>query len=303
MNEISVFESPKPRLSAQTAAQHLARDYGIAGKLKELVSERDQNFLVESDQGSFVLKIANAKEDPNFLNLQNLVLQHIAMVDPTLGVQRVVRTSDGRDVAEWPGHLVRVLTFLPGQLFSSITNTPALLGSLGSFMGRLSKALCGFGHPTSHRPGFLWNLDEVMTVKSWLGDVKPERRDLVARIFDRYEARVLPRLARLRGAVLHQDANDNNIVVEDGKVTGLIDFGDMTFGRQINELAVTLAYALLNVEDIYASSAPMISNYAKAFSLEAEEAEVLFDLVAARLAASVCISSHRAKDFPDNTYL
>jgi hypothetical protein len=37
--------------------------------------------------------------------------------------------------------------------------------------------------------------------------------------------------------------------------------------------------------------------------LDGDEAEVLFDLVAARLAASVCISSHRAGDFPDNDYL
>ena len=111
-------------------------------------------------------------------------------------------------------------------------------------------------------------------------------------------------MASLRGAVLHQDANDNNIVVDGApNVTGLIDFGDMTYGRQINELAVTLADALLDVEDVYKSAAPLIGAYAKEFPLEMSEAEVLFDLVAARLAASVCISSHRAKDFPDNEYL
>ena len=77
----------------------------------------------------------------------------------------------------------------------------------------------------------------------------------------------------------------------------------MTHGRQINELAVTLAYALLDVEDVYKSAAPLIAAYASSFALEGDEAEVLFDLVAARLAMSVCISSHRAKDFPDNDYL
>ena len=109
---------------------------------------------------------------------------------------------------------MRLLTYLPGQLFSAAAKTPALLASLGGFMGRLSRALRGFGHPAAHRPGFLWNLDEVMAVKPWLADVAAERRDLVARIFARYEERVLPRLALLRGAVLHQDANDNNIVVD-----------------------------------------------------------------------------------------
>ena len=110
-------------------------------------------------------------------------------------------------------------------------------------------------------------------MKPWLADIIPERRDLVARIFARYEARVLPRLSLLRGAVLHQDANDNNIVVDKGTstVTGLIDFGDMTYGRQINELAVTLAYALLDVADVYKSAAPLISAYARAFTLQEDE--------------------------------
>jgi 4-aminobutyrate aminotransferase-like enzyme/murein DD-endopeptidase MepM/ murein hydrolase activator NlpD len=127
----------------------------------------------------------------------------------------------------------------------------------------------------------------------------------VARIFERYEARVAPRLSTLRAGVLHQDANDNNLIVSDdgAAVTGLIDFGDMTFGRQINELAVTLAYALLDQDDLYAAARSVIPEYASAFPLEAGEADVLFDLVAVRLAVSVCVSSHRGKDFPDNEYL
>ena len=309
MNQISVFESPKPAFTPGEAQRLLKRDYGIEGTLKELVSERDQNFLVEAGSASFVLKIANAVEDEGFLALQNAAMQHVAVTDPTLGLQRVIPSGAGADITHWEHgasrHAVRLLTYLPGDLYSAAGSSPALLESLGGFMGRLSTALRGFGHPAAFRPGFLWNLDEAMAVKPWLADIVPERRDLVARIFARYEARVLPRLPLLRGAVLHQDANDNNIVVDAATltVTGLIDFGDMTHGRQVNELAVTLAYALLDVEDVYASAAPLIAAYAKAFPLESEEATILFDLVAARLAMSVCISSHRAKDFPDNDYL
>ena len=309
MNQISVFDSPKPAFSAEEAQRLLARDYAVEGRLRELVSERDQNFLVESASGTFVLKIANAVEDEAFLALQNAALKHVALADPELGVQRVAVTTAGEDIARWEHgasrHAVRLLTYLPGELYSAAGRSPALLESLGAFMGRLSHAMRGFGHPAAFRPGFLWNLDEAMAVKPWLADIVPERRDLVARIFARYEARVRPRLHLLRGAVLHQDANDNNIVVDaaSSTVTGLIDFGDMTHGRQVNELAVTLAYALLDVADVYKSAAPLIGAYARQFPLEPEEAAILFDLVAARLAMSVCISSHRAKDFPDNDYL
>ncbi len=310
MSEMSVFDHPKPQLTHVEISALLKRDYGLEGSMTPLSSERDQNALIDAGGRQYVLKIANAAEDRGFLALQNAVLEHIAAVAPGLGVPRLVRARDGAELAEWkPGmaaHAVRLLTYLPGQLFSAAPRTPALFGSLGAFMGRLSTALIGFGHPATHRPGFPWNLDEALAAKPWLDDVvSPDNRAMVARVFARYEARVVPRLRDLRAGVLHQDANDNNLIVSrDGEtVTGLIDFGDMIFGRRINELAVTLAYALLDTDDLYTAARPLIAAYAAAFPLEAEEAEVLFDLVAARLAVSVCMSSHRARKFPDNAYL
>jgi 4-aminobutyrate aminotransferase-like enzyme/Ser/Thr protein kinase RdoA (MazF antagonist)/murein DD-endopeptidase MepM/ murein hydrolase activator NlpD len=311
MNEISVFDYPKPSIDERTISDLLTRDYGFSGRLKELVSERDQNFLIETGAHQYILKIANQAEEASFLTLQNAALLHLARSDPTLGVPKLVLTQSGKGLTQWTtssgSHLVRVLSYLPGRLYSSAAQSPELLASLGTFMGRFSRAMKGFGHPASHRPGFLWSLDDALAVKPWLRDITTiERQQLVERVFARYETRVAPRLHSLRAAVLHQDANDNNLVVDSQAqpaVTGLIDFGDMTFGRQINELAITLAYALLGAEDIYAAARPLIAAYTKEFPLEEAEAESLFDLVAVRLAVSVCVSSHRAIDFPNNEYL
>ncbi|HTG54001.1 MAG TPA: phosphotransferase, partial [Gemmatimonadaceae bacterium] len=310
MSTISVFELPKPELAAAELAALLRTHFGLEGAMTPLVSERDQNMLVEAAGRSCVLKIANAAEDRGALDLQNALLDHIAATSPTLGVPRLVRARDGREIAEWRSgaapHYVRVFEYLPGQLFSQVPKTPALLASLGRFMGRFSASRKGFGHPVAHRPHFLWNLDEALAVKPWLDDIADsDERALAARIFARYETRAVPRLRALRAGVLHQDANDNNLIVSDdgSTVTGLIDFGDMTFGRQVNELAVTLAYALLDQDDLYAAAASVIGGYASEFPLEADECEVLFDLVATRLAVSVCVSSHRGRDFPGNEYL
>ena len=88
--------------------------------MKELVSERDQNFLVHSPTGRFVLKIANAVEDTAFLALQNAAMRHVAPADPALGLQRVVAASTGDDIVRWASgssrHAVRLLTYLPGDL-------------------------------------------------------------------------------------------------------------------------------------------------------------------------------------------
>jgi murein DD-endopeptidase MepM/ murein hydrolase activator NlpD len=77
----------------------------------------------------------------------------------------------------------------------------------------------------------------------------------------------------------------------------------MCFGRTVNELAITLAYALLGAEDVYAAARAVIAAYVAEFPLTAAEAEVLFDLMRMRLAASVCISSHQSRLHPENEYL
>jgi Ser/Thr protein kinase RdoA (MazF antagonist) len=80
----------------------LRREFAIAGAISELVSERDQNFLIQNIDGGFVLKTANATEDRGFLALQNAALKHITSVDPALSVRRIVDSLDGRDIDEWP---------------------------------------------------------------------------------------------------------------------------------------------------------------------------------------------------------
>jgi 4-aminobutyrate aminotransferase-like enzyme/Ser/Thr protein kinase RdoA (MazF antagonist) len=307
MNNDSVFDQPKPALTPFELTGLLARDYGVAAELTPLVSERDQNWRVDGDDLRAVLKISNAAEDRAFLDLQNTALQHLACSDPDLGVPRLLPAVQRDLMVNWPGagtsHCVRLLSYLPGTLYSAAPKSPQLLASLGDFMGRFSRAMRGFGHPAAHRPQFLWNLDAALAVEPWLADVASAHQALLGRVFQRYRARVLPRLMHLRVAVLHQDANDNNLLVNGDEVSGLIDFGDMCFGRQINELAVTLAYALMDVADLHTATAALLGAYTRVFPIEADEAEVLFDLVAMRLAMSVCISSHRGKANPDNAYL
>jgi 4-aminobutyrate aminotransferase-like enzyme/Ser/Thr protein kinase RdoA (MazF antagonist)/murein DD-endopeptidase MepM/ murein hydrolase activator NlpD len=305
----SVFDQPPPAFATPEVAAMLQQAYGISGAMRALASERDQNLLVDAGDRQYVLKIANAAEDRAHLALQNAALDHLARVDPGLGVPRVVAALDGAAVVDWQSaaatHAVRLLSYLPGEPWSAAPRGAATLASLGDFLGRLSRALRGFGHPAAHRPGFLWNLDGVEQVRPWVADLATaEHRALAERRFARHAAHVIPARPGLRAAVLHQDANDHNLVVDDaGQVTGVIDFGDMAFGCQINELAIALAYALLATDDLYATARPIIAGYAARLPVEPAEADLLFELVGMRLVGSVCISSHRGRAYPDHAYL
>jgi hypothetical protein len=310
---MAAFEQAPPAFAAEELRKIAQTRFGVAGEVTALVSERDQNGLIAGRDGSYVLKIANLGEERAALEFQHAVLGHVAAVAPDLGVPHVRTATTGEDIVTWPAadgrgaHLVRAVTYLPGRLFSQVPKTPALLESLGRFLGRLSCALQGFGHPAAHRPDFPWNLDNAEACRGFIADVAaPDDRAIVERVFQRHAAHVKPLLPRLRAAVVHQDANDNNIVVDESdpaRVVGLIDFGDTVFGRQVNELAVALAYALLETPDVIAAARPLIRGYHAEFPLTEGELAVLFDLAALRLAMSVCISSRRAKEYPDNEYL
>jgi hypothetical protein len=307
---MSAFLNPPPALSAE-ALESLARHhFGVEGRARPLASERDQNAMITGPRGAFVLKIANAGENPAQIALQNAVMAHLAQ-SGVAGLPRIIRTRDGADCAELreggQTNLVRLVTWVEGTPMSQAPRSLAQLASLGAFMGRLSRGLQGFGHPAAFRPEFYWSLDHVGALAPWAGDIAvPGRRILVEGLFARYARRIEPRLPCLRASVLHQDANDNNIIVdpaEPDRIAGLIDFGDMCFGRTVNELAITLAYALLDTPDLYAAARAVISAYVADFPLLEDEAEVLFDLMRMRLVASVCISSHQSRLHPENDYL
>ena len=300
----SVFDAPKPTFSLDDVARFAHDVFGITGEPRALDSERDQNVHV----GEYVVKVANAAEDRAALELQHAALAHLAATDPTLPLPRVAPPG----IVEHGGHLVRAVGFVPGAPYATVPHTPALRHDLGAFMGRISKGLQGFGHPAAHKTGFLWNLDEAQTVQPWVAHIAgDDDRAVVEEAFRRHRLRVVPVLPHLRGAVVHHDANDHNVLVTPANgtgpagaaISGLIDFGDMLYARQVNELAVTLAYALLDTTDLVAAGRDVISGYVGEFPLTDDELRIVYDLAATRLAMSVAISSHRSHEFPDNEYL
>lgn len=307
---MSAFEIAPPNLRLADLAEIAERHYGLVGTLRPLNSERDQNTLVETGGGRFVLKIVNAGEDARLIELQDAVIQHLAQAQVP-GIPLLVPTLQGADNAAEPvaGQtcLVRMVTYLEGATLSQAPRSLAQLRSLGGFMGRVTRGLQGFGHVAAIRADFPWSLDHAMALRPTIDDIAdPNHRAMAGRLFDRYQARVLPVLPRLRASVLHQDANDNNVIVDPDdpdRICGLIDFGDMCFGRTVNEVAITLAYALLDAPDIYAASRALIEGYVAEFPLQEVEADLLYDLMRMRLVSSVCISSRQSRLHPENKYL
>jgi 4-aminobutyrate aminotransferase-like enzyme len=196
-----------------------------------------------------------------------------------------------------------VLTYLDGDVLADVAHTDSVLQELGSFVGRTVRALQGFGHPAAHRD-LLWSLRDAQRIESYLGCVADdELRELVAYFIDRYRRLVMPQFDALPAQVIHNDANDHNVLVVDGRVAGLIDFGDMLFGPRVCELAVAMAYALMNKTAPLSAARNVVAGFNRELALGDDELDVLYDLMAMRLCLSVCIAAWRGRDNPDNQYL
>ena len=71
------------------------RLFGIDGDLKFLDSDRDLNFRLRNDDGTWVLKFFHPEEDAGVIDFQTHALLHIAETDPDLLVPWVTPTKRG----------------------------------------------------------------------------------------------------------------------------------------------------------------------------------------------------------------
>ena len=84
-----------PHFDRQFMARLVMDLYGIEGEISPLVSYEDQNALVKTPAAKYVLKIANKKWSPSFVQAQTDVLEYLKTNAPGLTFPGVVRTLDG----------------------------------------------------------------------------------------------------------------------------------------------------------------------------------------------------------------
>jgi 4-aminobutyrate aminotransferase-like enzyme len=302
------LESTPPAFAEEAARQILPEGFGIeASSLKPLAGERDQNFRVDTAGGQrFLLKISNPADDEPILAMQTAALLHIERVDPGLPVMRALPTAAGGSWLEVPGpesrtYPARLFTFLPGQVTANTALTTEAIRSHGQITARLGRALRGFFHPAADYE-ILWDITQLPRLRPLLAHVSDgQRRAQVERVLDRFEARVGPALPGLRAQVIHGDMSLDNVLFDDDLlVSGIVDFGDMTHAPLVCDLAVAVADVLHGRADAIEAADAIIGGYVSVTPLEDEEAGLLADLVAARLAAEVTITAWRRGLYPDN---
>ncbi len=294
-----------------TAPDILENLYGIQNPdLQDLEGYASVNTRVKTTDGeTFVWKQnPDSPLERAFLEAETQVLFRLSETLPyDFSVPR--KDSRGNFLSETENPdgtrtLHRLLTFVDGDFFDQVRPNPTLFQSLGTFLASLDRTLLEFRHPGIEARRLQWDLQYLHIPLQYLYFIEdPYRRKLVDYFYMQFREEVVPRIDRLRKSVIHGDANEQNLLVKNGKVTGIIDFGDMSYGPLVNEVAIALTYAMMGKADPLVWAGHVLSAYTAELPLEKDEIDLLYTLVAGRLCASVCSSAHAKTLKPDSGYI
>lgn len=293
-------------------AEKLARDrYGLTATAVRLTGERDENFrLACADGTQYVLKIANAAEDPEITDLPTAALLHLERVDPGFPCPRVVRTLEAATLCRYRDRVgeertVRVLTYVPGKILRSATRSRAQRIASGRIAARLGLALQGFTHPAARR-ALIWDLRNVGRVAGLLEDLPNlAQREQIRSLLERIAMLTGGRLQLLRQQVIHNDLNDMNLLVDpddEAVIVGVIDFGDLVHTALIADVAIVAADQIAAGESLRDSIADLMIGYQDVLPLLPAELALLTPLIAGRALADVVIPAWHRQHNPGGTH-
>lgn len=301
-----VLEARPPEVSTELAVELADSVFGIKGEATPLDGERDRNFRIDGGEASFVLKVGNPADPAGVVEMQVLAMEHAIRADDALPIARPHRTVDGLPtgavVIAGVDHAVQLVTFIDGAALPPGPPSPSLRRSVGAAVARLDRALAGFSHPLARR-ALLWDVTRLPELRPKLSHLASDRRPLVERWLDRYEALIEPVLALVPLSTIHGDANPGNLLVERDdmeQIAGIVDFGDLVHARSVLDPAIAAAYQAFGSDDPLDPLVDVLTAYHAVRPLTAAEIRLVPGLAAARMAQSLLISAWRSELHPDN---
>ncbi len=281
--------------------EHFADAVPAGYTLVDLPGERDLNVKVVSADGTAVLKIY-AADDRDWLELQDRALRSLGDIGA-----RVPRVLHGQIATLPDGRVARLVSWLEGEPWSQVAVSPAHEETLGALVARVDHRLADLELSAAEtavlqRP-FRWHMMQALDLRDSLALVTdPQVREACARALADFEERILPALRELPQQVIHNDANENNIIV-DADGLGLIDFGDIVLAPRIVGLATAIAYAIAPLEDPVRGATSLLRGYHLEWPLRPEELALLWPLIRMRLVMSVINAAVQSAADPGNDYL
>ena len=306
---MSVFDEEPPIINVSSFSHWLKKNYSFFNsksiKLSRLNSERDVNLLIKgAGTKQYVVKISNPKESLAQLEYQDLLVNHLRQsiqlrnIYPEIFHKKILFYKDRNE----RGCAVRILTYIEGDMYAKSKNSDDTEKSLGKLLALQSNQLQSFIKNQAIR-SFEWDPSDIRWTKKFINLFKGANKNIIKNTIDEHEKFVFKNIKNLKHAVTHGDPNDYNIVVKKEKIIGFIDFGDSIYAPVINDLAISLSYALMGNNNLYKSLQNIVGTYNEFYKLSDQDIYSLLALIKSRLVITLVMAAKQRKKYPDNKYL
>jgi 4-aminobutyrate aminotransferase-like enzyme/Ser/Thr protein kinase RdoA (MazF antagonist) len=305
----------RPEITAEDAESMAESLFGITGTARELGSQQDRNFRIDSPFGDgvrrYVLKVDNPAFSAAELAAQGAALEYLSARG--MQVPLPVRGKDGSIRQQWQaaeGPLsVRLLTYLDGpSLESQGYLAPSVVGALGQLSGTMAVHLQDFTADGLDRT-LQWDMRNATSVIDLLAAWVPgeDRRNQLTAVAGSAAERLAGVESALRVQTIHGDITDDNVICSmrpDGHrmPEGVIDFGDLGTGWLVAELAVTAASVLHHVPDDPYAALEAIVAFDQVAPLTDDEIAAVWPLIVLRGAVLVVSGEQQVRIDAGNDY-
>tara|TARA_R110000744_G_scaffold244973_2_gene361752 strand:+ start:303 stop:2600 length:2298 start_codon:yes stop_codon:yes gene_type:complete len=261
------------------------------------------NFKIEAEGIIYVLKVyENTAEILELITAENKIL--LALKNKDVHCSEIIANNTGDYNSINGNYIYRLLTFVSGTFLAESKHTATLMKSFGRTLADIDHSLYKLSNTSIKAKQTQWDLQHFQKNWKYLSDIpNASDRSLVDYFCLQFNEYVLPLRYEFRQSIIHNDANDWNVLVHNNSITGIIDFGDMCYSWLINELAVALTYVLMDKEYPLEIAKHIIKAYHTKLPLQEKEVDALYYLIAARLCTSVLNSAHSKKIKPESSYI
>jgi len=262
------------------------------------------NYLIKTNSKNYILK---TYEDLTLINLIQSETKALLFLNDNL-YPKPIPFLNGENVRiiqiNGTSKIYRLLSYLKGKFLGEINQTKEIIASFGKSLAKLNKRLLDWNDIHIKSRQLEWDMQHYVISKNYLNEISSTKvRKIIHYFMNQYEENVVPFFLDLRKSTIHNDANNWNILFTGNDVSGVIDFGDISYSHLINELAISISYTCFNKENPLEWAIAFLESYNHIFPLEKKEIEVLYYSIAMRLCISISNSNHYQKLNPDNKYI
>jgi len=262
------------------------------------------NYLIKTNSKNYILK---TYEDLTLIDLIQSETKALLFLNDNL-YPKPIPFLNGENIRiiqiNGTSKIYRLLSYLKGKFLGEITQTKDIIRSFGKSLAKLNKRLLDWNDIHIKSRQLEWDMQHYRISKNYLNEISSTKvRKIIHYFMNQYEENVVPFFLDLRKSTIHNDVNNWNILFIGNDVSGVIDFGDISYSHLINELAISISYTCFNKENPLEWAIALLESYNHIFPLEKKEIEVLYYSIAMRLCISISNSNHYQKLNPDNKYI